>query len=674
MFDEFISRKSNIHLRWAWEQTENCKLCSFIEKCSAFRTIVYDPPELDAQYKPRWLKRENLKWPIGQWDDVIVRLVFDRASGGDCSLEPSRSFNTRPHSLIGCTAVAGHIGAEDRSGPVRVIPPQVQSFDFFKTLIKICQERHFCKLHGEGSEPPRSIPNMLLIDCESRQVVTAPQHCWYLALSYVWGSHTARPMTLGETLSSLPRTIEDAIIVTLKLGYRYLWVDMYCIRQDDQKHLNDQLRHMDLVYRRAQVTFVAATGDNPNFGLAGVSSPRLTRQAHTTINGVSFANFSHNPWGLVDSSAWNSRAWTFQESLFSRRRIFFTAEQTIFNCSHQWCCESIRAIETRVPSDIHQIRNWMVPKAPPMFGDESSSSKNMIHRLIQQYSHRRLTFSNDILNAFSGVLHAYGNLDVPVRNLWGIPILLNDSSVLKSFNIGLSWEFSNSTGFSLKSRREAFPSWSWTGWEHPVHYRDEFVTTWEYLPPLELVVAIEVIVGSKLQWMELQHAVMNCPGQLSDTKYIRLEAWSTSVMLHYSFKEIEDRASTLFNSVCATIGPDGHKWQFRAQVSIDQKIAEQLESVENQDDSYLCRGIFLGGFKKYAFNSLHDEHLILLVAKKGEFWERIGIAYLGEATKVFPLRWIDPLHLQSNQVWEKEVLGEWMKNHLQLRKEVIVLG
>jgi hypothetical protein len=105
----------------------------------------------------------------------------------------------------------------------------------------------------------------------SCEVVVAPQRCWYLALSYVWGNQKPSVVQIGEKLPSLPRTIQDAITATLKLGFRYLWVDMYCIKQDNLNHVGDQIRHMDLVYRRAQATIIAAAGENPDFGLPGVS-------------------------------------------------------------------------------------------------------------------------------------------------------------------------------------------------------------------------------------------------------------------------------------------------------------------------------------------------------------------------------------------------------------------
>lgn len=99
--------------------------------------------------------------------------------------------------------------------------------------------------------------------------------------------------------------------------------------------------------------------------------------------------------------------------------------------------------------------------------------------------------------------------------------------------------------------------------------------------------------------------------------------------------------------VYAVVGPEGHKWKFRAQVP-NQTVAE-LELMENEDDCYLYSGILLGKFEKYATNGFYDEHVLLLISKRGEFWERIGIPYLGEEVKVWPLQSVDQLLLQPKQ-------------------------
>jgi hypothetical protein len=67
-----------------------------------------------------------------------------------------------------------------------------------------------------------------MLDCQTHQIKPAPENCSYLTLSYVWGGENA----LADA-TDLPRTIADAVYVTMKLGYRYLWVDKYCIDQRD---------------------------------------------------------------------------------------------------------------------------------------------------------------------------------------------------------------------------------------------------------------------------------------------------------------------------------------------------------------------------------------------------------------------------------------------------------
>ena len=77
---------------------------------------------------------------------------------------------------------------------------------------------------------PHDVPVLRLIDCSQMTVVHAPDIVENLALSYVWGKGTS---TIGDkdyasqslALETLPRTIADAIQVTLGLKRKYLWVD-----------------------------------------------------------------------------------------------------------------------------------------------------------------------------------------------------------------------------------------------------------------------------------------------------------------------------------------------------------------------------------------------------------------------------------------------------------------
>jgi len=63
----------------------------------------------------------------------------------------------------------------------------------------------------------------------------------YTALSYCWGDFrhitttkdTLKQRLLGIPISVLPKTFNDAIALTRRLGVRYIWIDSLCIIQDD---------------------------------------------------------------------------------------------------------------------------------------------------------------------------------------------------------------------------------------------------------------------------------------------------------------------------------------------------------------------------------------------------------------------------------------------------------
>jgi NADH:ubiquinone oxidoreductase subunit 4 (subunit M) len=70
--------------------------------------------------------------------------------------------------------------------------------------------------------------------------------------------------------SQLPNTIKDAIAVTQQLGFRYLWIDRYCIDQQNQTHAMQQIEQMGSIYKYSEITIIAACGIDPSYGLPGI--------------------------------------------------------------------------------------------------------------------------------------------------------------------------------------------------------------------------------------------------------------------------------------------------------------------------------------------------------------------------------------------------------------------
>ena len=163
----------------------------------------------------------------------------------------------------------------------------------------------------------------------------------YLALSYVWGKrHTAQSVhdatlrTGSPNLGvNLPLTIEDAILVVQKSGYRYLWVDRYCIQQHDNIEKQHQIRQMANIYSNAVAT-ICALGAHSNTGIAGVSALRKSQYRFQSQNYVLVkclwpeAQLQYH----LQNSTWATRGWTFQEPLLSKRCLFFTPEAVILVC------------------------------------------------------------------------------------------------------------------------------------------------------------------------------------------------------------------------------------------------------------------------------------------------------------------------------------------------------
>ncbi|KAF2260506.1 heterokaryon incompatibility, partial [Lojkania enalia] len=174
----------------------------------------------------------------------------------------------------------------------------------------------------------------------------------FVCLSYVWGSARSdildcRKSRLGMLMQesalddphifSPPLTVRDSMEFVEAMGERYLWVDRYCIIQDDHSHKEAQLKRMCQIYASARYTVIAADGTSTDGLVAWQSSNNRDHmqsnlwyhnKTHSILAGVGFEEVPFN------QSAWNTRGWTLQEKLFSSRTIVFSAGQVFWRC-HQ---------------------------------------------------------------------------------------------------------------------------------------------------------------------------------------------------------------------------------------------------------------------------------------------------------------------------------------------------
>ncbi|KAH7321868.1 heterokaryon incompatibility, partial [Rhexocercosporidium sp. MPI-PUGE-AT-0058] len=144
----------------------------------------------------------------------------------------------------------------------------------------------------------------------------------YVALSYVWGrNHLADKdrESSAPSLLAAPKVIADSVDVVKLLGVRYLWVDRYCINQDDAYEKHDQICRMDDIYSDAQLTIIAGAGDDPELGLPGVNGTLRNPQSTCQVGNYTLVSSLIATSASLHETACASRGWTYQEGLLSKR-------------------------------------------------------------------------------------------------------------------------------------------------------------------------------------------------------------------------------------------------------------------------------------------------------------------------------------------------------------------
>lgn len=373
--------------------------------------------------------------------------------------------------------VARHHGSplSERPMPVR-IPPRVD-------LMKARSWVHDCAQNHESAclAVVQLTTGISLIDCDTSKIIPAPPGSAYVALSYVWGAPDAHPPTSAGLLSSvLPLVIVDAIHVTLGLGFKYLWVDRFCIDQSSSTKL-DQISQMDAIYRNAEVTIVAAAGDGPDYGLPGVSSRQKVDQPLLSLKNIDLFPVMRHPHRTIASTRWYTRAWTFQEAILSRRVLVFTEDQVYFECGQASCCESaasgLKSHGKLSPEIMFGPNNHGYHEKKIIVNDHRHDNHITPYMsLVGQYTARQMTFDKDSLNALAGIIRSFETSRPLFRQIWGVPYwdCPEPQQTTDTLVRGLLWDHPEFTGSQDPQkpprRRPTFPSWSWCGWAAEAAY------------------------------------------------------------------------------------------------------------------------------------------------------------------------------------------------------------
>ncbi len=365
----------------------------------------------------------------------------------------------------------------------------------------------------------------------------------YVALSYCWGGEQPRKTTKSNLeqyrisiLPSevgyneyLPSAIRDAIIITNKLGFSYLWIDAFCICQDDIQEKAIEISRMPSIYRNAIVTIAASNSgaahdgflhqrkvtEEPSavFGLrwrdSGDKSYYPTHQYERTSE-VPYCDvlLMQQPCDVDAEEPLDLRAWTMQERILAARVLEYGTHRLRWICpstefdhdqTDGWTArrsqpDIIRKMRTGWTDDrddpgrrllsietgqgrplISQIPAEvdLIPKG--MTAEDLKSATTKWHQIVSNYTSRAISVRTDRILAISGIAERF-NATHPgqyVAGLW-LPHLPG-GLLWKPESLWKKAEADRAQLCPTKQLRPSEyqgPSWSWVGVNGRIDFED----------------------------------------------------------------------------------------------------------------------------------------------------------------------------------------------------------
>ncbi|KAH8656012.1 heterokaryon incompatibility protein-domain-containing protein [Tricladium varicosporioides] len=295
----------------------------------------------------------------------------------------------------------------------------------------------------------------------------------WLALSHCWGqqqtltttSKTLETFSQSIPMSDLPETFKDAILITRRLGYQYIWIDSLCIIQDSLQDWESESKKMAMIYQNAAATICADAADGDHQGIfKATGSTRqkfnlLALPYHSSQRGQNGHIFVSTRQGRhsLQIMPLQTRAWVLQEKALSIRSLHYQSTGL------SWHCQTSSSTETRPTllqsltiRELHRIPHKSLPPRLDydvgLQAEGDSATLRWWYTQVSDYVARQLTFKKDRFPAIAGLANEFAKR-TGYRYMAGI--------WAEDFHRGLLWkgavpEYYVGTG----------PSWSWIGAEY----------------------------------------------------------------------------------------------------------------------------------------------------------------------------------------------------------------
>lgn len=307
-----------------------------------------------------------------------------------------------------------------------------------------------------------------LILTEGLEITDTP----YLCLSYCWGKQLDTQAVLTTTVNlrqrmvqidpeEMSKTLQDAMVITRGLGFRYVWIDALCICQDSLQDWQNESAQMGVIYENAKCVIAASDARDTLEGCFRTRGPELTNRITVKYNAKTRRLITVAPprKGLGAIDPLQTRGWCFQEHILTPRIIKFTGGELL------WECEQAKAKESDSWPDV--AFNTAMSFNEPVDGYKPWLT------FVETYSRRELIKETDRLPAISGLVselilkrpHPTGKPQHPEGSVYLAGIFKD------SLQGSLFWTKDYNYPTSLKrSATYIAPSWSWVSVSSPIAF------------------------------------------------------------------------------------------------------------------------------------------------------------------------------------------------------------
>ena len=332
--------------------------------------------------------------------------------------------------------------------------------------LRDCLRNHpECKSRrGEQWYPPRLLDvgatNVRLVQTAEHKP-TGPyvtmSHCWGEKKLFVLTQENKGRLETGIPLSVLGRNFRDTIYVVKQLGFRYIWIDCFCIVQESaivdiayEKML--EIAQMKDIYTNVILNIGVTHGGAPDFGcfvdrsMVGSFIDYFSADPAQCVGATEhFCIYSESKVAeasLLASNTLFGRAWVFQERLLCPRMLHFGSRQL------HWECNSLTEA-----SELFPYSGRYAKEGGPFSINESLLLKRPLDfwtPVVQQYRKMKLSYAiEDKLVAIG----AFAERTAEITGTRYIAGLLEKDIITQ-----LDWVPSRHSQRAISWRA---PSWSW---------------------------------------------------------------------------------------------------------------------------------------------------------------------------------------------------------------------